>query len=114
MCAPSGPKFLHFHAVFGKNWPNNRLAPPTLGLVPPPLGNPGSATALCSSTDILVVRYLVYKGGSPYESRTSRKNHQTVKCQIANGRNFSGILEELHQLPTQDQLNCIFWLFVPF
>ena len=35
--APPGPKF-HFHAVFGKNWPNNRLAPP-------PLGNPGSATA---------------------------------------------------------------------
>ena len=25
---PSGPKFLHFHAVFGKNWPNNRLVPP--------------------------------------------------------------------------------------
>ena len=25
---PPGPKFLHFHAVFGKNWPNNRLAPP--------------------------------------------------------------------------------------
>ena len=22
-----GPKFLHFHAVFGKNWSNNRLAP---------------------------------------------------------------------------------------
>ena len=44
-CPPSGPKFLHFHAVFGENWPNNRLAPPPLGLVPPPLGNPGSATA---------------------------------------------------------------------
>ena len=28
---PSGPKFLHFHAVFGKNWPNNRLAPPLWG-----------------------------------------------------------------------------------
>ena len=27
-CATHGPKFLHFHAVFGKNWPNNRLAPP--------------------------------------------------------------------------------------
>ena len=41
---PSSPKFLHFHAVFGKNWPNNRLAPPPLGLAPPPLENPGSAT----------------------------------------------------------------------
>ena len=44
---PPGPKFLHFHAVFGKNLPNNRLAPPPLGLAPPPLGNPGSATAKC-------------------------------------------------------------------
>ena len=41
---PSGPTFLHFHAVFGKNWPNNRSAHPPLGLVPPPMGNPGSAT----------------------------------------------------------------------
>ena len=24
----SGPKFLHFNAVFEKNWPNNRLSPP--------------------------------------------------------------------------------------
>ena len=39
---PLDSKFLHFHAVFGKNGPNNRLAPP-LGLAP--LGNPGSATA---------------------------------------------------------------------
>ena len=43
-CPHSGPKFLHFHAVFGKNWPNNRLVHPPLGLVPPPLGNPGSTT----------------------------------------------------------------------
>ena len=28
---PPGQKFLHFHAVFGKNWPNNRLAPPLWG-----------------------------------------------------------------------------------
>ena len=27
MRPPFGPKFLHFHAVFGENWPNNRLAP---------------------------------------------------------------------------------------
>ena len=45
--APPSPKFLHFHAVFGKNWPNSRWAPPPLGLAPPPLGNPGSATANC-------------------------------------------------------------------
>ena len=36
-CAPPPrSKFFHFHAVFGKNLANNRLAPP---------GNPGSATA---------------------------------------------------------------------
>ena len=27
--------FLNFHAVFGKIWPNNRLAPPPSGLAPP-------------------------------------------------------------------------------
>ena len=41
---PSGSNFLHFHAVFGKNWSNSMLAPPPLGLAPPRLGNPGSAT----------------------------------------------------------------------
>ena len=41
---PFDPRFLHFRAVFGKNWQNNRLAHPPLGLAPPPLGNPGSAT----------------------------------------------------------------------
>ena len=35
------PNCLHFDAVFGKFWPNNRLASP-LWLVPP-VGNPGSA-----------------------------------------------------------------------
>ena len=29
--ASPNPKFIHFHAVFGKNWPNNRLAPPPSG-----------------------------------------------------------------------------------
>ena len=47
---PPGPKFLHFHAVFGKHWSNKRLAPPPLGLAPPPLGNPGSATASSTSS----------------------------------------------------------------
>ena len=28
---PPGPKFLHFHADFGKNWLNNMLAPPGVG-----------------------------------------------------------------------------------
>ena len=39
---PWGPKFFHFHAVFGQK---NRFAH-TLGeLAPPPGENPGSATA---------------------------------------------------------------------
>ena len=45
---PSGSKFFHFHAVFRNFWLNNRLVPPSCGLAPPPLGNPGSTTALKS------------------------------------------------------------------
>ena len=52
---PFGPKFLHFHAVFGKNWPNNRLAPPLLGLAPPPLRNPGSATGKGTKSSISLI-----------------------------------------------------------
>ena len=37
VCPPSDPKFLHFHAVFGENWPNNRLASP-LGVSAPSSG----------------------------------------------------------------------------
>ena len=58
---PPGSKFLHFHAVFGKNWPNNRLAPPPLGLVPPPLGNPGSATEYKSAILTCGVLFGVFK-----------------------------------------------------
>ena len=36
---PSGSKFFQLHAVFGEIWQNRML-------VPPPRGNPGSATAL--------------------------------------------------------------------
>ena len=70
---PSCPKFLHFHAVFGKNWPNNRLAPPPLGLAPPPLGNPGSATEY--------VQHLLEKGAfvntSQIEGRSVLEYHLT-------------------------------------
>ena len=49
----------------------------------------------------------------PYESRTSRKTIRLLSAKIVNSRNFSGILEELHYLPTQSLLNCTFGLFVP-
>ena len=41
------PKFFHFHAVFGKNDPINRLVPQPKVLWDwyPHFGNPGSATA---------------------------------------------------------------------
>ena len=39
------PGSIFFHAAFGENNQNNRLAPPPLKLAPPPLG---SATALSS------------------------------------------------------------------
>ena len=44
--APPRSNFFHFHAVFGKFSPNNRLAPPFWDWrpTPPNLGNPGSAT----------------------------------------------------------------------
>ena len=35
---PWQPKFLHFHAFFGKNWQNHRLAPPPPGSCRPLLG----------------------------------------------------------------------------
>ena len=44
----SGPKFLHFHTVFGKNLPNNRLAAPSQ--VGPRLENPRSATGYYGKT----------------------------------------------------------------
>ena len=61
---PSGSNFLHFHAVFGKNWSNSMLAPPPLGLAPPRLGNPGSATVMvCVSQGNMdltrLLRYLI-------------------------------------------------------
>ena len=40
----SGPKFLHFHAVFGKNWPSSLLVPPPLRGFSPLWENPESAT----------------------------------------------------------------------
>ena len=39
----SGPNCLHFHAIFGENWRNNRLVHPLI-LAPTPLGNPRSVT----------------------------------------------------------------------
>ena len=56
--APPGPKFLHFHAVFGKNWPNNRLAPPP-GLGAPSSGKSWIRHCLCHFLGqiLLVARY---------------------------------------------------------
>ena len=75
---PSGPKFLHFHAVFGKNWPNNRLAPLPLGLVPPPLGNPGSATE--SGICLLIHRWLVLWVWYPLEATLFLADFKTHWC----------------------------------
>ena len=63
-----GPKFLHFHAVFRKNWPNNRLAP-HLGLAPPPLENPGSATGNRSSIVFVTQFYYFINPGFPRGGR---------------------------------------------
>ena len=47
---PRRPKFLHFHAFFGENSQNHRLAPREFA--PPPRGNPGSATDLSHSSSL--------------------------------------------------------------
>ena len=49
-----GPKFLYFHAVFGKTWSNSGLPPDPSGMVSHPLGNLASATALSQIVDGLV------------------------------------------------------------
>ena len=41
-CPPT-QNFLNSMQFFGKCWQYRRLAPPPGGLVPPPVGNPGSA-----------------------------------------------------------------------
>ena len=52
---PPGPKFLHFHAVFGQNWSNSRLAPP--------LRNPRSATATyLECVQVVITVYVVETG----------------------------------------------------
>ena len=54
-------KFLHFHAVFGKNWSNNRLTPPSW--VGAPVVNLGSATVyhaeLCIKILLTMLIYLL-------------------------------------------------------
>ena len=48
---PSGPNFLHFHAVFEKNWSNNRLAPPPFGGSAPSSGKSWIRHWLCTTID---------------------------------------------------------------
>ena len=78
MCAPpSGPKFLHFHAVFTKNWPNNRLVPPLgyplarTGWVTPPSPNPGDRIAV---TQTSVLRNALVKSISCCSKEISELN----------------------------------------
>ena len=53
---PSPSNFFHFHAVFLQtNLPNDRLAPPPLGLVSRHLGNPGFATGSLPADYILAL-----------------------------------------------------------
>ena len=47
-------KFSQFHAVFRKIWKNCMLAPPSGGLAPPPIGNPGSAPVNHLALQIIV------------------------------------------------------------
>ena len=40
---PTAQNLVNFMQFFGKFWQNRRLAPPSGGLAPPPMGKPGSA-----------------------------------------------------------------------
>ena len=53
---PSGPKFLHIHAVFGKNWPNNRLASPLWGWHPILRGILDQPLGSCITHVVVVVK----------------------------------------------------------
>ena len=62
--------FLYFHAVFGINWPNNRLAPP-FWICYLSFGNAGSATAFtCISVVLLILPLLqTYNQRMPVATR---------------------------------------------
>ena len=51
------PKFLNFHAIFRKNWSNSRLMPP--------LGNPGSTTALSEIFSPFKVQMRIWRPTKP-------------------------------------------------
>ena len=83
MHGPPGQKFLHFHTVFGKYWPESRLAPPLR--VGAPLGNPGFATGkIVFRADPTVMQVLQVSegttagGGSRHEDVTSLRHVATV------------------------------------
>ena len=83
---PPGPKFLHFHAVFGKNWPNNRLAPPPFGVSAPSSGKSWIRHCILISTDSQVQKgnFALNSCGSrtsQYFHKTSRNIIQTFPCQ---------------------------------
>ena len=83
---PSGPKFLHFHAVYRKNWSNNRLAPPSgVGgplweILDPSLD--AFAICFCNVSETRSICDRVYffftKLGKPREINWSDKLGQTV------------------------------------
>ena len=67
------PKYSQFHAVFLGNLAKRYVgAPPaTLGLAPPPTGNPGSAPELCSVWSVRVCGF--GKGSVSHDVRISHK-----------------------------------------
>ena len=58
-CTPHGPKISQISAVFWKIWQNCMLVPPR-GLVPPPMGNPGSVPDWPKYLDQFLMVLLVF------------------------------------------------------
>ena len=112
--APPGPTFLHFHAVFGKNWPNNRLALPS-GLGAPPLGNPGSATG-CDN--IFWVSVILSSAQRSTETtlgslRAANQNHRQFQAHQAKLTVSICIIKCDTDLYFRICMNCQFLVFFP-
>ena len=63
---PSGSSFFHFHAVFGKNWPKNRLMPPTLW-AHTPLSGCSRCSQIMPSAKIWSCAHVLYLGHLWYD-----------------------------------------------
>ena len=89
---PSQSSFFHFHAVFGKNMPNNRFSPHRLG-------NPGSA--LVMGPYVATSSFFISRNGDVVDIPSFCTSHKTTfrnpdkesaDCRLLSTRHVGGIL----------------------